>query len=132
MAADPVTPTPARFPASGVDALPPAAMARKAEDIGRTKASLDLATMVALSVLAGAFIAMGAVFATTVTTGAGDLPFGVAAARRARLLAVDRHGLDVTRVGRRAAHPDDVAVADGVRDHRRGRQVVLETRNASE
>ncbi len=77
MAADPVTPTPTSFPASGVDALPPAAMARKAEDIGRTKASLDLATLVALSVLAGAFIAMGAVFATTVTTGAGGLPYGV-------------------------------------------------------
>ena len=77
MAADPVTPTPTSFPASGVDALPPAAMARKAEDIGRTKAGLDLATLVALSVLAGAFIAMGAVFATTVTTGAGGLPYGV-------------------------------------------------------
>jgi formate/nitrite transporter FocA (FNT family) len=51
-------------------------MARKAEDIGRAKASLDVASMFALAVLAGAFIAMGALFATVATAG-GDLPYGV-------------------------------------------------------
>jgi formate transporter len=64
------------FPAAGVDALPPAAMARKAGEIGRAKASLDFAGMFALAVLAGAFIAMGALFATVATAG-GDLPYGV-------------------------------------------------------
>jgi formate transporter len=65
------------FPAAGVDALPPAAMAGKAEEVGRAKASLDFAGMFALAVLAGAFIAMGALFATVATAG-GDLPYGVA------------------------------------------------------
>src|SRR4249920_477350 len=53
-------------------------MARKAEQVGVGKAGLDAATMFALAVLAGAFIAMGAVFATTTTAGGGDLPYGVA------------------------------------------------------
>jgi formate transporter len=61
----------------GLDALPPPEMAQKAEDVGVTKAGLDTATTFALSVLAGAFIAMGAVFATTATAGGGDLPYGV-------------------------------------------------------
>jgi formate transporter len=52
-------------------------MARRAEDVGRAKAETGIANTLALSVLAGAFIAMGAVFATTVTAGAGDLPYGV-------------------------------------------------------
>jgi formate/nitrite transporter len=38
---------------------------------------MDTATTFALSVLAGAFIAMGAVFATTATAGGGELPYGV-------------------------------------------------------
>jgi formate transporter len=61
----------------GLDALPPPEMARKAEQIGVAKAGLDAATTFALSILAGAFIAMGAVFATTATAGGGDLPYGV-------------------------------------------------------
>jgi formate/nitrite transporter len=61
----------------GLDALPPPEMARKAEQVGVTKASLDAPTTFALSILAGAFIAMGAVFATTTTAGGGDLPYGV-------------------------------------------------------
>ena len=65
------------FPSAGVDALPPPAMARRAEAVGETKADLGAANTLALGVLAGAFIAMGAVFATTVTAGSADLPFGV-------------------------------------------------------
>jgi formate transporter len=61
----------------GLDALPPPEMAAKAEQVGVTKAGLDTATMFALSVLAGAFIAMGAAFATTTTAGGADLPYGV-------------------------------------------------------
>src|SRR5919201_2318683 len=60
-----------------LDALPPQQMARTAEDVGVTKASLDWQTTFLLAVLAGAFIAMGAVFATTATAGGADLPYGV-------------------------------------------------------
>jgi formate transporter len=59
------------------DALPPREMARKAETIGVTKAGMDLATTFMLSILAGAFIAIGAVFATTATAGMTDVPYGV-------------------------------------------------------
>ena len=59
------------------DALPPPEMARKAEQVGVVKAGMDGATMFGLSILAGAFIAMGAVFATTTTAGGADLPYGV-------------------------------------------------------
>lgn len=60
------------------DALLPPAMAQKAEDAGVAKAKLGFWRMFALAILAGAFIALGAIFATTVTTGgSGALPFGV-------------------------------------------------------
>jgi formate transporter len=61
------------------DALMPAQMARKAEDVGVAKAKLGPFRMFALAVLAGAFIAMGAIFSTTATAGAsGVIPFGLA------------------------------------------------------
>jgi len=60
-----------------IDSLVPGEMAKKAEDVGVKKASLDFWTMFALAVLAGAFIGLGAVFATTVSTGGSALPFGV-------------------------------------------------------
>jgi formate/nitrite transporter len=59
------------------DALPPMQMAHRAEAVGESKAALSAATMFALAVLAGAFIAMGAAFATTVTAGTSDLAYGV-------------------------------------------------------
>ncbi|HEU0304849.1 MAG TPA: formate transporter FocA [Gaiellaceae bacterium] len=71
-------PSPQQLTPVGLDALPPPEMARKAEQVGVAKAGMDAATMFGLSVLAGAFIAMGAVFATTTTAGGGDLPYGVA------------------------------------------------------
>jgi formate/nitrite transporter len=52
-----------------IDALLPAEMATRAEYIGVRKAEMPLVTMFMLSVLAGAFIALGAIFATTVTAG---------------------------------------------------------------
>jgi formate transporter len=52
-----------------MDALLPPAMAGKAEDLGVKKANLPLGNMFALAVLAGAFIAIGAIFATTVSAG---------------------------------------------------------------
>lgn len=48
------------------DALLPPEMAAKAEAIGVKKAGLDVLSTLALGVLAGAFIAMGAVFSLTV------------------------------------------------------------------
>ncbi len=57
------------IPEVKIDALLPPEMAAKAEDVGVRKAQLALPDMFALAVLAGAFIAMGAVFATTVTAG---------------------------------------------------------------
>ncbi len=63
--------------ANPFDALLPADMASRAEDIGVKKANLDVASMFALAVLAGAFIALGAIFATTVLAGGGTLPWGV-------------------------------------------------------
>lgn len=70
------------FTPLGLDALPPAAVARKAEEVGEAKVGLSAANTLALGVLAGAFIALGAIFATTVTAGGASLPYGVS-----RLLA---------------------------------------------
>jgi formate transporter FocA len=64
------------------DALVPAEMAVKAAETGVKKTALDTLRMFLLAVLAGAFISMGAVFATTVSAGGSALPYGVA-----RLLA---------------------------------------------
>lgn len=61
-----------------IDALLPAEMATRAEYIGVRKAETPFVTMFALSVLAGAFIALGAVFATNTAAGtSGVLPYGV-------------------------------------------------------
>jgi len=51
------------------DALLPPAMAAKAEDLGVKKANLPLINMFVLAILAGAFIGIGAIFATTVSAG---------------------------------------------------------------
>ncbi|HZR96696.1 MAG TPA: formate transporter FocA [Gaiellaceae bacterium] len=60
-----------------VDALPPREMARKAEDVGVAKAGMAAADTFVLAILAGAFIAMGAMFATTVMAGGTSMPYGV-------------------------------------------------------
>jgi len=61
-----------------IDALLPREIALKAEAIGVQKTRLDFLSLVALAVLAGAFIGLGAMFATTVLAGVdGMLPFGV-------------------------------------------------------
>ena len=59
----------APFTQTGLDALAPAAVARKAETVGATKAGMPAFDLFVLSVLAGAFIALGAIFATTVDCG---------------------------------------------------------------
>jgi len=64
--------------ALGIDALMPPAMAAKAADVGVSKAGMSTLRTFALAVLAGAFIALGAMFATTAVAGTADvLPFGV-------------------------------------------------------
>ncbi|HSI97339.1 MAG TPA: formate/nitrite family transporter [Gaiellaceae bacterium] len=67
----------AQFTPGGLDALPPAEVARKASTVGVSKAGMETANVFVLSVLAGAFIALGAIFATTVAAGGGELPYGV-------------------------------------------------------
>lgn len=52
-----------------IDALLPAEMATRAEYVGVRKAETPVVKMLALSILAGAFIAMGAIFATTISSG---------------------------------------------------------------
>jgi formate transporter len=69
--------TQARFPAAGFDAFPPPEIARRAEAIGATKVAMPAATIFTLAVLAGAFIALGAIFSTTVAAGGSELPYGV-------------------------------------------------------
>ena len=62
----------------GVASLLPVEIAEQAEAIGVQKTNLDLLSLLALAVLAGSFIALGAMFATTVLAGAdGFLPFGL-------------------------------------------------------
>lgn len=61
-----------------LDALMPQEIAQKAEAVGVAKANLGFRRLTVLGILAGAFIGMGAIFATTVATGSGALPYGVA------------------------------------------------------
>lgn len=61
-----------------LDALLPVEIARRAEEVGARKCGLSFWPLLTLAVLAGAFIALGAMFSTTVSAGtAGTLPFGV-------------------------------------------------------
>lgn len=52
-----------------IDSLLPAEMATRAEYLGVRKAEMPVFSMLMLSVLAGAFISLGAIFATTVAAG---------------------------------------------------------------
>jgi formate transporter FocA len=52
-------------------------MATKAENTGVSKAKLGPYRMFSLALLAGAFIAMGAVFSTTAVAGGASLPYGL-------------------------------------------------------
>ena len=61
---------------SPLDALLPPEMARRAEEVGAAKATMEAGRLLALAVLAGAFIALGGVFATIAVAGAGSSPWG--------------------------------------------------------
>ncbi|MGI9543608.1 MAG: formate transporter FocA [Cyclobacteriaceae bacterium] len=61
-----------------LDPILPSEMAQLAERAGVRKANLDVISLLVLAVLAGAFIALGAVFATSVTAGLkGAIPYGL-------------------------------------------------------
>ena len=59
-----------------IDSLLPPEMARAAEEIGMAKASMGIRKTTMLAILAGAFIAFGAVFSTLVSTGS-TMSYGV-------------------------------------------------------
>ena len=65
----------------GFDCYSPREIAERVETVGVAKANLPLVSMVALGVLAGGFIGLGALFATLVLSDSG-LSFAIA-----RLLA---------------------------------------------
>ena len=74
---------------SPLDALLPPEMARRAEEVGAAKASMDGGRLLALAVLAGAFIALGGIFSTVALAGTNGAPWGatrVLVARRRDLL----------------------------------------------
>jgi formate/nitrite transporter len=74
-----MTDTPKSRPtAQTIEAMLPPEMALACEAAGATKASRDAIALIVLGVLAGAFIALGAIFMTIVLTGAEALPWGVA------------------------------------------------------
>ncbi len=58
-----------------LDVVPPARIAQLVEDVGVRKCALPLLTTLTLGILAGAFIAFGAMFYTVVVTGS-ELGFG--------------------------------------------------------
>lgn len=63
---------------NSIDALLPPEMAERAEQIGVEKTRLDTFSLMALAVLAGAFVGFGSMFSVVVTAGADDiLPYGV-------------------------------------------------------
>src|SRR5262245_24867409 len=81
------TPDPDRTPqAITIDPILPSDMAIRAEQTGVRRAQMDNLTVFVLSVLAGAFISFGAIFATTVSAGSITIgPAGDAAAMSAAL-----------------------------------------------
>jgi formate transporter len=71
-------PAPVADTSMTLDARLPDAIALAAEKLGVRKAHYDTPTLLALAVLAGAFIALGGLFATVTMSGAeGMMPYGV-------------------------------------------------------
>lgn len=73
----PDTPPPETPPVLSVDARLPQDMALACEAAGAAKAARNTLSTFVLAVLAGAFIAFGAIFMTVTVSGAGEMPFGV-------------------------------------------------------
>jgi formate transporter FocA len=69
---------PAPFEYTSINALLPPEMARRAEELGAKKCQMDARIVFVLAVLAGAFIALGAIFATVVMAdSSAHLGFGL-------------------------------------------------------
>ena len=64
--------------AVSIETILPSDMALRAEQAGVRRAAMDPLTLLVLSVVGGAFISFGAIFATTVMAGTGALPYGAA------------------------------------------------------
>ena len=64
-------------PVARIDSLMPPDMALACEAAGAAKAGRDAIGLLVLGVLAGAFIAFGAIFMTVALTGAEAMPWGV-------------------------------------------------------
>src|SRR5579871_811503 len=73
-----ISPSGRTLGATLVDTLLPPEMALACEAAGAAKAGRDAMALLVLGVLAGAFIALGAIFMTVVLTGASAMPWGVA------------------------------------------------------
>lgn len=71
-----------------IDDLTPAEVATKAVNVGIKKAGLDFWTMFFLALFGGAFIAFGAVLATTVGTNGKEFPFGLNALLKGLIFTV--------------------------------------------
>lgn len=61
---------------AGIDDLAPPEIAQKAVEEGTKSATLPPSSMTVMALLAGAFVALGGLFSTTVASGAGALPYG--------------------------------------------------------
>jgi formate/nitrite transporter len=66
-------------PISLLDAYAPAQIAMRVREVGVTKATMPVMTMFALAILAGAFVALGALFYTVTVTARNEVavPFGL-------------------------------------------------------
>ena len=71
-----------------IDDLTPAEVATKAVGVGVKKAGLDFWTMFVLALFGGAFIAIGAVLATTVGTNGPEFPYGLNALLKGLIFTV--------------------------------------------
>ena len=71
-----------------VDDLAPAQIAEKTVTIGIKKTGYDFWTVFALALFGGAYIAIGAIMATTIGTLPKDFPFGVAVLLKGLIFSV--------------------------------------------
>ena len=60
-----------------MDPILPPEMAKQAEAVGVKKAKTGIVKLLVLAILAGAFISLGAIFYTAVTTGMDHMPYGL-------------------------------------------------------
>ena len=67
---------PSSQPIVRIDSLLPKDMAHQAEEIGIKKVNMDFFSLSGLSILAGSFIALGAIFATVALTGTSSMHWG--------------------------------------------------------